>query len=208
MDQTQTVPPKKASFTRELFNFALIVIFIVLPIRLFVAQPFIVVGSSMEPTFIDNDYLIVDELTYKLEPPQRGDVVVFKYDESYGTSETMTDPNNAGSKYFIKRVIGLPGETVDIHDGKVTIINAKNPKGFVLDETYVKELPTNTLTVTLDKDHYFVMGDNREVSFDSRSWGPLPKDKIVGKVAARLLPVSKAGIKPGSNAGDYTNEIQ
>ena len=130
MDITPT--PKKETFLKELFNFALIVIFVVLPIRLFIAQPFVVVGTSMEPTFINNDYLIVDELTYKLEAPQRGDVIVFKFDENTGqTTPTTTGAQN--SKYLIKRVIGLPGETVDIRNGKVTITNTKNPNGFVLD---------------------------------------------------------------------------
>ena len=203
MDITPT--PKKETFLKELFNFALIVIFVVLPIRLFIAQPFVVVGTSMEPTFINNDYLIVDELTYKLEAPQRGDVIVFKFDENTGqTTPTTTGAQN--SKYLIKRVIGLPGETVDIRNGKVTITNTKNPNGFVLDETYVKQPPENTMTVTLGNDEYFVMGDNRQVSYDSRSWGPLKGNQIVGKVFVRLLPTTKIGIDPGSNAGKYTDE--
>jgi signal peptidase I len=210
MDQTQqTVPPaqKKSSFLKELVSFALIVIFIVLPIRLFVAQPFVVVGTSMQPTFESNDYLIVDELSYHFEAPKRGDVVVFKYDNTYGTSDTSdAQGGEDGSKFFIKRIIGLPGETIDIHNGKVTIINKANPNGFVLNEPYEKEAPTNSMTVTLDNSHYFVMGDNREVSFDSRSWGPMPASKLVGKVFLRLLPFSKLGLAPGSYAGDYTNE--
>ena len=196
---------KKETFLKELFNFALIVIFVVLPIRLFIAQPFVVVGTSMEPTFINNDYLIVDELTYKLETPKRGDVTVFKFDETTA-QKAQTVPGEQGSKYFIKRIIGLPGETVDIRNGKVTITNTKNPNGFVLDETYVKELPDNIMTITLGKNEYFVMGDNRQVSYDSRTWGPLKGDKIVGKVFVRLLPTSKIGISPGSNAGKYVTE--
>ncbi len=193
------------SIARELFNFALIVILVILPIRIFVAQPFIVVGTSMEPTFVNNEYLIVDELTYRLSEPHRGDVIVFKFDNNPSKSTdsgTVTNP----SKYFIKRLIGLPGETIDIRDGKVTIVNDKNPAGFVLNETYIKDLPTNTMTVTLEKGKYFVMGDNREVSYDSRSWGQLDGHKIVGKVFVRLLPPQKIGIFPGSFAGDYSNE--
>ncbi|MFA6297067.1 MAG: signal peptidase I [Candidatus Paceibacterota bacterium] len=205
--ETNTNPvEKKGTFMKELFNFALIVIFVVLPIRLFVAQPFVVVGTSMEPTFLNNDYLIVDELTYKLEAPKRGDVTVFKYDSSYGQVES-TPTADQGSKYFIKRIIGLPGETVDIRGGKVTIFNTKNPNGFVLDETYVKAPPDNIMNVTLPQNEYFVMGDNREVSFDSRSWGPLNGSKIVGKVFVRLLPTTKIGVNPGSNAGKYVTEL-
>jgi signal peptidase I len=190
---------KGGSFLKELLHFALIVIFIVLPIRLFVAQPFVVVGTSMEPTFINNDYLIVDELTYRLQDPQRGDVVIFKYVE--GAQE-----QGEKQKYFIKRVIGLPSETVDIRNGTVTIYNEAHPEGIALDETYVKEKPTNTMRVTLGEDEYFVMGDNRSVSFDSRSWGPLERKEIVGKAFLRILPFSDAGILPGSHAGHYTNE--
>lgn len=188
---------KTTSFTRELLNFALIVIFIVLPIRFFVAQPFVVVGSSMEPTFLNNDYLIVDELSYRFNDPKRGDVVIFKYHNS-----------EDDQKYFIKRVIALPGETIDINNGKVTIKNDASPEGFILDETYIKEPPTNNMTVTLPENEYFVMGDNRGVSFDSRSWGALPKDEIVGKAFIRLLPLRKADILPGSNAGHYENDTK
>ncbi len=184
---------KKTSFSKELFHFALIIVFIVLPIRLFVAQPFVVIGSSMDPTFTNNDYLIVDELTYRLDDPERGDVVIFRY------------PGDE-KKYFIKRIIGLPGETLDIRDGKVSITNKANPSGFVLNEPYIKDLPTNTMNVTLEDGKYFVMGDNRDVSFDSRSWGPLPEDEIVGKAFLRLLPIGNAGILPGSFAGHYTDE--
>ena len=173
---------KSNSFLKELFHFALIIVFVVLPIRFFVAQPFVVVGTSMEPTFLNKDYLIVD-------------VIIFKYP---GGEEKQ--------KYFIKRIIGLPGETVDIKNGLVTIFNSKNPNGFVLNETYIAEPPRNTLTMTVETDHYFVMGDNRDVSFDSRSWGPLDKSEIIGKAFIRLLPLKNADILPGSNAGKYTNE--
>lgn len=198
---------KNTSFSRELLNFALIVVFIVLPIRFFVAQPFVVVGSSMEPTFLNNDYLIVDELSYRLKDPKRGDVIIFKYHSGL-TEQTDDSPTDKNSKYFIKRVIGLPGETLNIRDGKVTIINKANPSGFILDEAYVKELPTNAMTITLNTDQYFVMGDNRSVSFDSRSWGPLGKDEIVGKAFIRLFPLSNINFLPGSNADRYANETK
>jgi len=186
---------KSNSFLKELFHFALIILFVVLPIRFFVAQPFVVVGTSMEPTFLNKDYLIVDELSYRLSDPKRGDVIIFKFP---GGEEKQ--------KYFIKRIIGLPGETVDIKNGVVTIFNSKNPNGFVLNETYIAEPPRNTLTMTVETDRYFVMGDNRDVSYDSRSWGPLDKREIVGKAFLRLLPLKNTDLHPGSNAGKYTNE--
>lgn len=189
------IQPKGTSFGKELLHFALILIFIVLPIRLFVAQPFVVVGTSMEPAFLNNDYLIVDEISYRIQDPKRGDVIVFKYPGS--TEEEQ--------KYFIKRVIGLPGETIDIHDGTVTVINKSTPNGFQLNETYITEKPTNTIKVTLLNDQYFVMGDNRSVSFDSRSWGPLDRDAIVGKAFLRILPLNEIDILPGNN-GHYENE--
>lgn len=186
---------KSNSFLKELFHFALIIVLVVLPIRFFVAQPFVVVGTSMEPTFINKDYLIVDEISYRLNDPKRGDVIIFKFP---GGEEKQ--------KYFIKRIIGLPGETVDIKNGVVTIFNSKNPNGLVLNEAYIAEPPKNTLTVTVETGHYFVMGDNRDVSYDSRSWGTLEKSEIVGKAFLRLLPLKNADLLPGSNAGKYTNE--
>jgi signal peptidase I len=198
---------KNTSFARELLNFALIVIFIVLPIRFFVAQPFVVVGSSMEPTFLNNDYLIVDEISYRLNDPKRGDVIVFKYHSGI-EAQSGTIPNDEGSKFFIKRIIALPGETIDIRGGVVTIKNKENPEGFTLNETYIKELPTNAMTVTLDEDEYFVMGDNRSVSFDSRSWGPLGKDEIVGRAFIRLLPLTQADFLPGIAPINYAHETK
>ncbi len=195
----QPLPKKGTSFLKELIQFALIVIFVVLPIRFFVAQPFVVVGSSMEPTFLNKDYLIVDELTYRIKDPERGDVVVFEYQHP---------TEGEAQKYFIKRIIGLPGETIDIRDGNVKVINNKNPEGFVLNETYIARPPVNTQTTTLQPGQYFVMGDNRAVSFDSRSWGPLDEQAIVGRALIRVLPFNKAAFLPGSNAGHYDNETK
>ncbi len=150
----------------------------------------------MEPTFLNNDYLIVDELSYRLNDPKRGDVVIFKYQAE----------DDGKQKYFIKRIIGLPGETVDIRNGVVTIFNTENPQGLILNEEYIKELPTNFMSISLENDKYFVMGDNRAVSYDSRSWGPLGKDEIVGKAFLRLLPIKEIDFLPGSYADNYNNE--
>jgi signal peptidase I len=181
-------PPVKKSFwkdVKEVVLFAIIVLAILIPLRLYVAQPFIVVGASMEPTFKTGEYLIVDELSYKVTDPKRGQVIIFKY------------PNDP-SKYFIKRIIALPKETITIKGTTITIKNKEHPEGFKLDESYINFEKGADLTKTLKDDEYFVMGDNRSVSLDSRSWGALPKDLIIGRAIVRLLPFSKIGILPGN----------
>ena len=171
----------------SLFLYTIIAIGIALIVRFFVAAPYLVSGDSMKNTFLNHDYLIVDRLSYRLETPQRGDVVIFKL------------PTNTGET-LIKRVIGLPGDTVSFNGTTVTIANAAHPKGFQLSEPYLT--PANLggvvgQTITLAPDHYFVMGDNRKVSYDSRSWGTLPGDDIIGRVLVRLYPFSDIGILPG-----------
>lgn len=155
---------------------------IVLPIRYFVMQPFTVCGSSMEPTFQNGDYLIIDELSYFFRAPQRGEVIVFKY---------PNDPR----QYYIKRVIGLPEETVFINNGQITISNKDKPEGFLLEEDYLDpSLKTyGNLTKTLASNEYYVLGDNRYASADSRFWGPLPAKDLVGKVFLRFFNLSSFG---------------
>lgn len=172
------------SFFTELLKFVVVAAVIVLPVRLFVAQPFIVSGESMSPTFENGEYLIVDELTYRLEEPKRGDVVIFRY------------PRNP-SEFFIKRIIGLPGETVTIEDGTVSVKEAGGTT-IILDEPYVKNIGNGrNATYTVDEESYFVMGDNRPESSDSRVWGLMPKENLIGRAFVRLLPVNEAGIFPG-----------
>ncbi len=169
----------------EIIQFVLLALIIVVPIRLFVAQPFIVSGASMENTFHTNEYLIVDQLSYHFNKPQRGDVIIFRYPR---------DP----SKFFIKRVIGLPGETVEIQGSAVTIKNNQHPEGITLDETYIKTMQENTfLTETTAAGEYFVMGDNRDASSDSRVWGVLKEDAIVGRALFRLFPFDEVEVFPG-----------
>lgn len=175
----------------EIVRFAIIALIIVLPIRIFIAQPFIVSGASMVDTFHNNEYLIVDQLTYRFEDPDRGDVVIFRYPR---------DP----SKFFIKRVIGLPGDTLSIDGDVVTVTNETYPDGFVLPEPYVYSTMDSYLTVTLGPGEYFVMGDNRNASSDSRSWGTLDEGNIVGRALIRLFPVADAGVLPG--AYDYQSD--
>lgn len=159
---------------------------IIIPFRAYVAQPFFVRGASMAPGFADGEYLIVDELSSRLNfrPPQRGDVVVFRY---------PLDP----SQYFIKRIVALPGETIRIRDGVVTIFSAKFPQGAVLDEApylSAEERTEGTVEVTIRPGEVFLLGDNRDHSSDSRAWGPLANDLIVGRAWIRAFPLSRAGI--------------
>lgn len=175
-DLTQKYIP----FVWELIKIALIALVIVLPIRYFLFQPFIVSGDSMVPSFHSGDYLIVDEISYRFAAPQRGDVIVF--DASF-------IPGYSGQR-FIKRVIGLPGDTVDVTNGTVEII--KDGKTTILDEKY---LPLDLKTygdknITLKPDEYFVLGDNRMYSYDSRFWGVVPQKYIIGKAFLRIFPVS------------------
>lgn len=162
----------------EVFEVALIAIVSVFLIRTFLVQPFLVSGASMEPNFSNGDYLLVDEITYKFRLPERGEVVVFKY------------PNNE-STFFIKRVIGLPGERVVVQNDEVIIYNSENPSGFNPQEYYLQKgaKTTGNQDVTLKEGEYFVLGDNRSASFDSRSWGVLSEKEIIGLARIRLWPV-------------------
>lgn len=141
----------------EFIKFALIAVVIVLPIRMWVAQPFIVSGESMDPTFKDGDYLIVDEISYSTREPKKGEVIIFRYPK---------DP----SKYFIKRIIGLPGDKVEVAGAQVTLKDGE----------------------------YYVLGDNRDRSLDSRVWGAVPKKNIIGRAYLRLLPITKIDYLPGA----------
>lgn len=168
----------------KVFVVAFVLVWLIL--RPFVAEPFIVSGSSMVPNFHDKEYLVIEKLSYRFKEPTRGDVIVFRY------------PRDT-SQYFIKRIIGLPGEKVEIKQGRVFIYNNLHKDGYELNETF---LPQQGVTfgkseqVILGTSEYFVLGDNRLQSSDSRIWGILPKEDIVGKVWIRLLPFGKFGITP------------
>jgi signal peptidase I len=172
---------------KDLFTLALLIVVVVIPIRVFVISPFVVDGESMHPTFENLDYLIVDELVYDFHAPQRGEVIVFRY------------PNNP-SIFYIKRIIGLPGETLSINHGIVTVTTTTGDT-FTLPESYtVNEDATYTKKVSLNPGEYFVMGDNRPNSSDSRFWGPLPRKNIIGRVDLRLLPITKSTFFPGATS--------
>lgn len=189
--QTEPSARGSTSYTKHFFieaiKIALVSVLIVLPVRIFIAQPFIVSGSSMQPTFDSGDYLVIDQLSYRLDNPERQDVIVFHYPEN-------------PDKYFIKRIIGLPGETVTIQDGQITIVNEQHPNGFTLEEPYLSSdnrFTNDELNLTLGEDEYFVLGDNRNESSDSRTWGELPRNLVVGQVLTQLLPITEISLYPG-----------
>ena len=169
-----------ADFFKEVLKFTLLAVAIVIPIRTYVAQPFIVSGPSMNPTFSSGEYLIVDQLTYHFNEPQRGDVIIFRY------------PRNPQT-YFIKRIIGLPGETLSVRKGVIEI------DGTIIEDNFAKKpIPEgDNFDIDLGKTEYFVMGDNRAESSDSRIWGPLERKFIVGRPFLSLFPLSKIGVFPG-----------
>ena len=152
-------------FVFELLKIVLISLAIIIPVRHFLIQPFYVKGASMEPNFQDHEYLVVDEISYRFHEPARGEIIVFRA---------------PGEKklFFIKRIIGVPGETVELRGGKVYI------KGALLSELNYLSKVVLTLgenKITLKDNEYWVMGDNRMTSLDSRSFGPIKRDQIVGR---------------------------
>ncbi len=170
------------AFLWEILKVVLISLALIIPIRYFVVQPFFVNGESMEETFHDSDYILIDEITYRFKEPVRGDIVVFRF------------PNDQ-REFFIKRVIGLPGETVEIKNNTVKIFNKENPDGKILDETgYLSpgQETRGNLRVPLDDNEYYVLGDNRLHSSDSRYWGAVNQSLITGRVFARAWPLSQA----------------
>ena len=170
-------------FFIEVLKIAIISLAIIIPVRYFLIQPFVVKGSSMEPNFSSGDYLIIDEISYRFSEPERGDVVVFKYPK---------DP----SQYYIKRIIALPGEKIQIENGDIVVYNNEFPGGIEIDESYIpKDVNTpGDVDSVVGKDEYFVLGDNRTASSDSRVWGELSKDEIIGKTWVRGWPISEIGI--------------
>ena len=153
---------------------------IIIPVRYFLIQPFYVKGASMEPNFFDHEYLIINEIGYRIDNPQRGDIIVFKYPKDQ-------------SQYFIKRIVGLPGEKIEIKDGHVYIYKGDEKK-YLLDETAYLSADAKTLgehSWQLADNEYYVLGDNREYSLDSRVFGPVAKNLIVGKAWFRGWPFNR-----------------
>lgn len=167
-------------FLLELIKIAVLAGITIGLVRYFLFKPFYVKGASMEPNFFEREYLIIDELSYRLRAPARGETIVLKY------------PDNP-KEYFLKRIVGLPGETIKVSEGRVTIYNAAHPEGLVLKESYLAEsLYTGGDKITSLKDgQYFVLGDNRPNSFDSRRFGPVGRDFIVGRAWIRGWPITR-----------------
>lgn len=178
----------------DFVRFLVMVSAVVFAIRLYIATPFIVSGSSMDPTFADGEYLIVDELSYRLADPKRGDVIVFRFPQKR-------------TQFFIKRIVGLPGETIEIRDGALLVKNDAVPEGFTLDEPYLADGTAGSFLVTLGEDEYFVLGDNRSASFDSRSWGTLSRDLVVGRALLRLFPVQNLALFPGHIVSENSETV-
>ena len=183
-------------FVWEIVKVVVISLVIILPIRYFIIQPFYVKGASMESTFQDHQYLIIDEISYRFHSPQRGQVVVFRY------------PLNP-QEYFIKRIIGLPGEEVQIKDGEVFIYNAAHPEGFVLNEPYLeagtKTFSDNANRIKIGPDEYYVLGDNRGASKDSRYFGPVDASFVTGKVLFRGWPLKEIILFTPASWPQYNN---
>lgn len=167
-------------FILEIIKVAVIGLVVVFLVRYYLFQPFYVKGASMEPNFYDYEYLIVNEISYRFLPPQRGEIVIFHYPK---------DP----SQFFIKRIIGLPDEKIEIISGRVKVYNKDFPQGVYLNEDYLEAgaYTQGNTELTLGADEYFVMGDNRGSSFDSRRFGPVKKSLIIGKTFLRAWPFSK-----------------
>ncbi len=186
ISQIPNVKSDVLAFVWETIKVVVISLAIILPIRYYLVQPFFVKGASMEPNFEDGDYILVNEISYRFSTPKRGDVVIFRYPLDQ-------------SQFFIKRIIGLPEETVQIKDNKVTIYNKDKPEGFVLNESYLapEQKTLGNSIIKLDDNEYFVMGDNRLQSSDSRRWGPVNKSLITGNAFLRPWPFTRVSrVKP------------
>ncbi len=171
----------------EFIKTVAIIVIVAFIVRFYLIQPFLVEGSSMEPNFHNGEYILIDKLSYRVQAPKRGDVIVFH------------PPNNANLNY-IKRIIGLPGDRIEIINGKVSV------NGAVIEEAYIpnaitsyRSSTTAKLDVTLSAGNYYVLGDNRDHSSDSREWNAVPAINIIGRAWLVVFPPKNFGfvLHPG-----------
>lgn len=175
--EEQSTLNKVGLFFLELIKVVVLAGITIVLVRYFLFKPFYVKGQSMEPNFHEKDYLIIDEITYRFREPVRGEVVVF---HAPGIDD-----------FYLKRVLGLPGERVKVEGNKVIVYNDEHPQGIVVEEHYLNEQTNGSITITLEDNEYFVLGDNRDASYDSRRFGAISGDKIVGRVWFRGWPFSR-----------------
>ncbi len=181
------------AFFLDIIETVVIALSIFLILYLFIMQPHQVNGQSMEPNFHHAEYVMTDKLSYRFGQPQRGDVIVFE------APPAANCPEGTGCD-FIKRVIGLPGDTVEVKDGHFYVNNIYLEENYIDASVDTKPgLYTSRGPIVVPPGNYFVSGDNRNHSSDSRVWGPVPFDKIVGKVFFRYWPINRIGpIQHGS----------
>ena len=168
------------SFFWEVIKIVVLALAIIIPVRYYLFQPFFVKRASMEPTFNDGDYVLIDEITYRFKDFNRGEVIVFRAPQDH-------------SQFYIKRIIGLPGEQVEIKNNQIIIFNKENPKGFTLNESdYLDKsiLTLGNLKEKMGENDLFVLGDNRLHSSDSRFWGLVDKKLVTGRVFIRAWPLN------------------
>lgn len=182
----------------ELVKVILLALVIIIPVRAFLFQPFFVSGQSMEPNFDEGQYLVISELGYKTTDTLFGipfGFTIRPFKDLHREDVTVFEVSKDPETYYIKRVIGLPGESIEIKRGRVVIYNTENPEGMFLDESgYLSQEALMSLQdmprVVLGENEYFLMGDNRGHSHDSRSIGPVKRERITGRVMLRAWPLS------------------
>lgn len=177
-DENKSILATAGMFFLELVKVAILAGITVGLVRYFIFKPFYVEGQSMEPAYSEKEYLIIDEISYRFHEPKRGEVIVLR-------APTVE------KEYFLKRIIGLPGDQIRVENNKVIIHNSGNPRGVLLEEKYLVETTPGVANYTLGPDEYFVMGDNRDASFDSRRFGPIKRSSIIGRTWFRGWPLSR-----------------
>ncbi len=187
-------------FLWEIVKIGILAFIIIIPVRTFLFQPFSVQGSSMEPNFHNREYLIVGEFGYKETHIRIGDINLFHsipFRTLHRGDAVVFRPPNISGQYFIKRVVGLPGEMIEIENDRVSIRNEQSPGGFFLDESEYLSPTVRTegkQKIQLADDEYYLLGDNRSASRDSRFFGPVSKSLITGKVLLRAWPFDRFDI--------------